>query len=936
MIASGRISVGKYARAIASGEFQRSALNCKLRLALGLAAALALSAQGFAQSSTVPVVTGNARVDKLLSQMTLEEKAGLIHGTAEDPATSQGQAGYMSGLPRLGIPALRLSDGPPGVLTRLPSQAETATMGVAATFSTEDARQNGIVIAREARSLGVDIVLEPFINMDRDITFSRGYNTFGEDPLLTGAIGAAEIEGIQSVGILAQAKHYVAYDTSATSVVVDPQTLHEIYLAPFKDAVDAGVSSIMCAYDVINGARNCGNDDTLTGILRRELGFKGFVTSDWGATHAPTYINAGLDLEMPGTPLKGQPAVGRRFSFFNYENLDSTAAPAPAPPQAAAAPAAVVFDAMRAGGMPEEPAATGNGGGGAGGGNDPHVNLWDAMHSGQVSEYAITRAAGRILLAYDKFGFLDHAPQHAILEHQTEANAKIIEKTAEDAAVLLKNEGGILPLKAESLDSLAMIGPGAGQIVSIGVSGERSVGFPWRQVGPVDAIKKLLPPAQAAKIRFAVADNMNGTPIPAPAFTHDGQPGLVRSSDSGARRIDSDLNFTTANGSALPANAKYTWTGDLFVPGDGEYEIDLQMIGAAALIKLDGKNFSGVAVAAGGMHGDTIQANQHNLLPTTDGLDNIRKRVTLTAGKHAIEVFVVGDTSNAPEQIRLSWVTPFERQKNHDAAIAAARESKTAVVFAWSRGNPAFGLPGDQDKLIDEIAAVNPNTVVVLNVSQPVAMPWIGKVKAVLQMWWPGDEGGPATANILLGKTSPAGRLPFTWARSLADYCCSANPAYPDRTAAGVNGKTTYSEGIFVGYRWFDKARIEPLFPFGFGLSYSSFDYSGLGVKRAADGGLDVSFNVMNSGSVASDEVPQVYLGPPANPPAGASFAVRSLAGFTRVHMDAGQQQTVTVHVPRHRLEYWSAATSKWETPKGARTVLVGRSSRDLPLQASF
>jgi beta-glucosidase len=353
-------------------------------------------------------------------------------------------------------------------------------------------------------------------------------------------------------------------------------------------------------------------------------------------------------------------------------------------------------------------------------------------------------------------------------------------------------------------------------------------------------------------------------------------------------------------------------------------------------LKIDGRNFSGIAPVPGNLHGDTIQANQHNLLPTPDGLDNIRRLVKLTAGKHAIELSLTGDTSNSPEQIRLNWVTPPDRQKNRDAAIAAAKESKTAIVFAWSRGNPNFALPGDQDKLIDEVASVNPNTIVVLNVSQPVAMPWLGKVKAVLQMWWPGDEGGPATANILLGKTSPAGRLPFTWARRLEDYCCSANPAYPERTAAATNVQTSYSEGIYVGYRWFDKEKIDPLFPFGFGLSYGKFDYSDLKTRSSADGGLDVSFKVRNSSTFASDEVPQVYLGPPATLPAGISFAARALAGFARIHLEPGQEQAVTVHVPMRRLQYWSDTTKQWQTMSGARPVMVGRSSRDLPLKSNL
>jgi beta-glucosidase len=208
-----------------------------------------------------------------------------------------------------------LVENKPGVLTRVPSQAEIATMGLAATFSVKDAEDNGVVIGREAKSLGIDVVLEPFINIDRDITFDRGYNTYGEDPVLTGVMGAGLIKGIQAQGVMAQAKHYVAYDTAAANVMVDQQALHEIYVAPFVDAVRADVSSIMCSYNKVNGTYACGNSDTLIKILRKELGFKGFVTSDWGATHAASFINHGLDMEMPGPGPKDSAINSLNFTY---------------------------------------------------------------------------------------------------------------------------------------------------------------------------------------------------------------------------------------------------------------------------------------------------------------------------------------------------------------------------------------------------------------------------------------------------------------------------------------------------------------------------------------------------------------------------------------------------------------------------------------------
>ncbi|MGA9070314.1 MAG: glycoside hydrolase family 3 C-terminal domain-containing protein [Terracidiphilus sp.] len=884
-------------------------------VALGVALTLGVC---WAQGQSVPVVTGDARVDKLLSQMTLDEKMTLIHGASEDPAVYQGQAGYLAGIPRLGIPGLRFADGPPGVLTRHPSQGETATMGVAATFSRKTAEENGLVIGREDRALGIDVSLQPFVNIDRDLQFARGYNTFGEDPFLSAEMGVAEVKGIQSQHVMAQIKHYVGYDSDGNSTWIDDQTLHEVYVAPFDAAIRrADVSSIMCSYNRINGTFACGNDSTLTKILRDEIGFKGFVTSDWGAVHGVDFINAGLDMEMPGPVRMGGWAIP---SFFDEQALP------PPPPARPAADADSDMMAMFGGRIPEEPAPARGAMGDFGRKLDPK-KMDAALKDGTVNEATITRAAGRILYEIVHFGYLDGQSKHEVTEQSIEANAKIIEKTGEEAAVLLKNESGALPLKVADLDSVVLIGPTARQVDSIGVNGERSVGLPQRQVGPLDALRKI---TGNSNIKFAVDDDMEGTLVPAAALSHDGKPGLLR---IGSEQADAEINFTGAK--ALPPNSTITWSGTLTTPTAGTYWLYLQALGTDASIAIDGKGLAQTGAFQGGVHGDILQANQDNVVPTIDGLDNLRRKIELTAGPHQIAIKTTPDTSNSPVQLRLNWYAPEQRKADHEAAIAAAKGAKVAVVFLWTRQSPVFGLPGEQDKLVEEVAAVNPNTVVVLNASQPIALPWVDKVKAVLEMWWPGDEGGWATANLLAGKTSPSGRLPVTWAKRLEDYAAT-DPKHPERSMKGVDGKTTYSEGVNVGYRWFDKEKIEPLFAFGHGLSYSSFAYSGLKIEKAADGGLDVTVTIKNTGGVDADEVPQVYLGAPSEIPDGVQFPVRALAGFDRVHLAAGESKPVILHVAPRQLQYWSTKEGKWVTATGKRTVSVGASSRDLRVEQSI
>lgn len=880
-----------------------------------LSAALLTVGVSVAQAqSGLPTVTGNARVDKLLRQMTLAEKLSLIHDAHEEPSSYQGQAGYIGGVPRLGIPGLRLADGPPGVLTRHPSQAETATMGLAATFDVKLAEQNGAVIGREARALGIDVALQPYINIDRDLAFRRAYNTYGEDPSLTGRIGAAVIRGIQSQHVMAMAKHFIAYDTAATDVWLDEQTLHEVYLAPFEAAIQAGVASVMCSYNHVNGPYACGNSAMLTLILRNQLGFKGFVTSDWGATHSAQFMNAGLDVEM----IDGPDSSGYQEPAF------MGAEPAARPP--AADPNGENLGDIYGGSIPEEAPAPPPDDADLGEKVKPQT-IAEALQDGAVSEATVTRAAGHVLYEMDRFGLLDGRSKHTVSAHSIGANAGIIERTGEEAAVLLKNEAGALPLKTADLDSVVLIGPTAAQVDAIGINGERSMGLTERQVGPLDALKRI---SGHFNIRFAVDDDMTGSPIPAAALSHEGKPGLERTGP--AQRVDAALNFTLKGGNALQPNTKATWTGTLTVLQEGSYWLYLQALGTDASLFIDGKRVGVTGTFQGDVHGDILQPNQDNAVPTTDGLDNVRHAVDLTSGAHSIKVQISPDTSRAPVQLRLNWYTPQQRAADHEAAIAAARRAKVAVVFAWSRRVPVFTLAGEQNKLIEEVCAVNPNTIVVLNTSQPVALPWVNRVKAILQMWWPGDEGGWATARLLLGKTNPAGRLPMTWARRLQDYPAT-DSRYPERSIEGVDHKTTYSEGVNVGYRWFDHEHIEPLFAFGHGLSYTSFAYSVLRIDAAADGGLDVSLKLKNTGKVAGDDVPQVYLGNPSQAPEGATFPLRSLVAFDRVHLSAGQTKMVKLHVALRQLQYWSIVKGAWLAGGGKREVSVGASSRDLRLQ---
>lgn len=854
-----------------------------------------------------PLDDVSPRVHGLLAQMTREEKLAVIRGAREPDATFLGQAGWIRGVPRLGIPDLRFADGPPGVLVRHASTGMPATLAVAASFSREEAAANGAVIGRDARALGVDVILQPYINLYRDPTFERAYNTLGEDPVLAGTLAAHFVKAAQAENVMAMAKHFVAYEGGDDSIL-DEQALREVYLAPFKSVVDAGVASIMCSYNRINGVYACGNEDVLGRTLRDEFGFKGFVTSDWGATHGAEFIKRGLDMEQPGTG---------PWAYFSLGNE-------PEEPKMSNAEVDDLVEIMTAG-VPEEqhyplekrptvepPAVPG-----------VSKNLGEALSRGSVSDEDIDRATAHVLGQMERFGWLDRAPRHTVVPQMVEENARIIQRTAERGAVLLKNEG-VLPLQPKDLESLALIGPGALQTFAIVTGSEQSYGRAERQVGAWHALKQM---TSSTGVKLAVGDDMTGLPIPASALLN-----LTRKNDDGkSSAADRDIDFTLHSGRALPAGTTASWSGTLNIPVAGEYDIDLQLLGATGTFGIDGKTIARMGWWGG--HGDVVFANRDNVIPTTDGLDNLRRLVTLSAGRHQISVEVKADGSGDPVQARLAWVTPEMKERAFAEAVAAARGSRVAVVFAWGRNRPHFELPGDQDRLISAVAAANSNTVVVLNTGQPIAMPWLKDVRAVLEMWYTGDEGGWAAANLLTGKATPAGRLPFTWPRQLEDMPANG-PSHPERASSRADGRIEYSEGIHIGYRWFDHKHSEPLFPFGFGLSYSRFDYSKLEVQRTADGGLDVSCIIRNSGKVIADEVVQLYLGAPEAPPKDVAFAVRALVDFDRITLRAGEAKRVRLHVAPERLRYWSIADKAWRTASDGRTLYVAASSRDLRLNA--
>lgn len=855
--------------------------GARLLASLALAALTITALPAMAQDNTAttypqpPEETFSPRVSALVAQMTLDEKLGMTQGQV-DPIDPE-QAGYTPGVPRLGIPPLRWVDGPGGIDNLYEATSLPQPIALAASFDPALAYRYGVINGRETRATNMDVFLGPMVNIARLPTWGRNATSLGEDPFLASQIVGPVVRGVQDQGVIASTKHFVGnnqsegIDTNRHEVidndfVIDGRTLREIYLPAFAAAIDAGTGSLMAAYNQTNGYPNAGNPDTLNTILRGELGFRGFVESDWGAVHSTESMIAGLDVEFTG------------YGLFNKRTLHFGQA------------------------------------------------LRRAIEEGRVPLAVLDRSVSRVLTQMDRIGMLDNSRLPGPLAVEIAAGAEVARAVADRGIVLLSNDG-VLPLNATAQRSLAMIGPTAGQLAANPGFGS-ALGIPDRKIAPVDAMR-----AAGAQVAYAVGQNLQGTAIPASALTPanglSGN-GLARVPENGtAITLDPAVDFVGER--ALPFGRAYTWRGTLRVAETGDYVLMTQSWGGRTVLNVDGAT---VARSAYPFFGGAAKKTS-SLLPTSEGLDNGRAPMRLEAGRD-YQIELQGQAWAAdPFEVRLAWYTPDMRRADIAQAVATARQADTAVVFAWQRAGEqadpgaSLRLPEGQDELIEAVIAANPDTVVVLT-SGPVQMPWLARARAVVEMWYPGQEGGHAITDVLLGRTNPGGRLPITFPREITDSPAFA-PGHPERYR-GVDDRVVYSEGIFTGYRWFDEQAIDPLFPFGHGLSYTSFAYSDLSVTPVSEG-LQVRFTVTNRGAVAGSDVPQVYVGRPDNAP--VPMARQALAAFERIDLAPGESRTLTLTVPRRQMSYWDEASHTWQMPAGQRNVAVGASSRDLRLTAS-
>lgn len=800
-------------------------------------------------------LTPRQRADRLLSAMTPDEKHVMVHGTGFGT-----YGGVTPGNSRLGIPTLNLQDGPIGVgagmtkVTAFPSP----TM-VASSWDPQLMLQYSSAMATEEKGKGANAHLAPMMNIIRVPQAGRNFESYGEDPFLSSRMAEASVRGIQSQGIIATAKHYLVNeqesDRNSMSSDVDARTIHEIYLPPFKAAVKAGVGSIMCSYNKINGVHACENALALNNWLKGELGFDGWVMSDWAATHSTVSAALnGLDMEQPNP------------DFF--------------------------------GALPQ------------------------AIAEGLVPQSRLDDMVRRILLPMFRVGLFDNSPSGSPdADVQTPAHAQLARDVAAQGMVLLKNQNALLPIDAKNIQSIAVIGSAANSAPIIVGGGSGSV-VPSYLVTALEGIRKRA--GKEITIRHAQEDGGAGIPIPNEYLTQaNGDAGLqgeyysnpTLSGNPAMTRTDSNVDFeyfpAVTSAGLGSKNWSARWTGALKAPQDGDYTFFLTSDDGSRLY-INGN----LVVDNWGDHSTQTRSGSFRFI----------------AGQsYNIEVQYYQNSGGSA--VHLAWRTPGSSP--YSAVTEAAQKSDLAVVVvglisaeAGDRGN--LSLPAHQDELISQVAAANPRTIVVAYTPAQILMPWANEAQVILFGGMPGQEAGHALASLLFGDVNPSGKLAMTIAQRSEDYPANTEAQFP-----GINLHSVYSEGLLVGYRHFDAKTIEPLYPFGHGLSYTTYSYSDLTISREAlssTESVDVSVKVTNTGNRAGEEVVQLYLGFPsesAEPP-------KQLKGFAKLALEPGESRIVKFTVSPELYSFWSAGSESWQVQPGTYQVMVGASSRDIRQSGSF
>ncbi len=774
---------------------------------------------------------------------------------------------FIRDIPRLNLPRLKMADGPLGVRNFGPATAFAGGIALAATWNPGLAKLVGTELGRDARAKGVHFLLAPGVNIHRAPMNGRNFEYFGEDPYLASRMAVSYIIGVQSQGVSATIKHYLGnnseFDRHNTDSIIDERTLREIYLPAFEAAVkEARVGAVMSSYNLTNGLHMSENKYLLTDVLKKEWGFDGLIMSDWSGTYD------GIAAANAGQDLE----------------------------------------------MP----------------SGLHMNeqtLKPAIDQGKVSTAIVDDKIRRILRTAVRFGWLEGdqtalpIPRYNLQGRQVALNA------AREGITLLKNDGGLLPLSKSKIKSILIVGPAAFPAVPVG-GGSADV-QPFAAISYLEGLANYTSkdPNNAVQVyydrglltyselagatNFTTSETNREPGLRAEYFNNldlKGTPVITRSEEH--------IDYGTAARLLFPEQTfSSRWTGYYTAQESGSYDVFVQThreIGGSYRLYVDDQ---------------LVLDNWKTLTALVD-----YRTLRLEHGPHKVVLEQTGRGTRRAARLRMGVVRSGQLVSGNAKKLAANVD--VVVVAAGfdaeteaESADRTFGLPLGQDELIGEMTAANKNTIVVMTSGGSVDMQaWFDRVPALVQAWYPGQEGGTALAEILFGEVNPSGRLPVTFERRWED-----NPVHDSYYPEAGTKRVIYKEGIFVGYRGYEHNRTKPLFPFGFGLSYTTFTYSKLSIKPAANTGsgprFELSFDVKNTGTREGADVAQIYLAPTGGKVERPS---KELKGFAKVSLRPGETKRVSIILDSRALSYYDVNTKRWRVEAGGFNVLVGRSSEEL------
>ncbi|GMK56160.1 hypothetical protein CspeluHIS016_0212160 [Cutaneotrichosporon spelunceum] len=829
----------------------------------------------------------HADIRSLVDQLSVDEKVLLLSGK---------DYWRTHPIPRLGIPSIKMTDGPNGArgerfFKMIPATVLPNATAIAASFSPAIAREAGNLLAEETKARGASVLLGPTVNMARNPLGGRTFESFSEDPTLSGRMAAQYIRGLQENGVSATIKHFLGndqeHDRMGADCVIQPRPLREIYLRPFQLAqAYSQPLTYMTSYNKVNGT-HVSENKALLDVLRKEWGFSGLVVSDWFGTYSVTEaINAGLDLEMPGPPRWRQKALIRQSV-------------------------------------------------------NAHKTSWEVVDERLVTLLTWVQTLARMSPEI----VFNEAPERTRWEHK-DTDAELVRRIGTEGIVLLKNDS-VLPIRR---GSVAVIGPNAKADVVTG-GGSARLRPAW-VVTPWEGLEQYKP-EQVSLTYTLGCKGAKFLPVFGPEFTAtDGKPGfdlLHFAIVDGKQALEptvvdrwgnSDLilydfyhpdlgnDYFTEIRATFVAPLTGAWEFEASVTGQGWLFIDDTMVLDISKEQKRTSSFFG-----NGTEGTIVQIQVEKGKTYRFTFLHDSRAPPKPPGASSTPLEIVG--------MKLGSFQAIQAEEEMAKAVRIASEAETSVLVVglnqdWeseSYDRPTLDLPLRTNELITKVAAVSKKTVVVIQAGSAVSMPWLDKVDAVVYSWYGGNEAGSAIAQIVYGDVNPSGRLPLSLPRREIDIAARLN-------SRSTRTRISYDEGIWMGYRHFNARGIAPLFAFGFGLSYTEFEYDQLSVDTtglAEDWKLHATVRVTNTGATAGSHSVHFYLSPPLPTATSLEHPEFTLQAFDKTRILApGASETITVEMDKYAISHWDEMSESWRVEPGQWGVSIGRDASSMCVSTSF